>query len=179
MNTPISLDQARQLINPSVPLIVESLHQVVSDWNNSPPNYHAAMDASARKQIVNKFTYHHAALGGIPYLEDQLQRYWLFDLVVVRVKHLNSQLAGSNYPTRRAKEWNQQSPLPSIPFGRLNFGYRTDITGTIIKDAFITLPNGDSRLVNDWVWQVEGESINAFPVLRNMFGDEIFRYEAV
>lgn len=60
---------------------------------------------------------------------------------------------------------------------RLHFGYRLDVTGSVITNAFITLPNGDRLTVNNWVWQVYGEPIDAFGFQQRLFGGEVFRYD--
>jgi hypothetical protein len=174
------LDDARQLLTPSIPRLLRSLDEAITEWNAAPAVYHAAMDASARATILNKLTYHYAAsnLDGVVFGEDQLQRYMRFgELTVVRVKLLDSQLRSRNYPTRRAREWIRRVPLPGWPVSRLHFGYRLDVTGSVLEDVFVTLPNGDRMVPNDWVWQVRGPAIEPFPVRQNLFGEEVYRYD--
>ena len=181
MITSLALCQIRPLLKPQVPHFLDSVSQAITQWNALPPLFHVAMNRTARAGILTNLVYHFAAqhLGGaVIFKEDLGQRYMLFeDLVVVRVKLLDSQLRAHNYPTVRARNWVQRHPLPGIPVGRLHLGYRMDPTGSVLQDVFITLPNGDPRTVNDWVWQIAGPSVESFPLRQNLFGDEVFRYE--
>ena len=177
----ITLPQVRDLVLPSVQGLRSALRDALDEWNRAPVTFHVAMDASARATILNKFTYHYAAMNlqNVVFGEDQLQRYMRFgDLVVIRVKLFDEGLRSRNYPTRRAKQWVRREPLPGFPVDRLHFGYRLDATGSVLRDAFITRPTGAQWHPNEWVWQIMGESLEPFNVLRDMFGRETFRYEA-
>ncbi len=88
------------------------------------------------------------------------------DCFALRFKHLDRNLMSMNYPTKRARDWNRQLRLPGLPpWDRLEFGYRMDITGTAIQDAFILLRKGGVFL---WIWQVMGDRIDTFPVQRQL-----------
>lgn len=180
MNNSITLNQARTLINPSVEALRSSCSQAVDEWNRASPVMHAALRSSARAHVLNNLIYHFAAqnLDGVVFGEEKFQRYMRFgDFLVVRVKLFDAAMRTRNYPTRQAKRWIGQNPLPNFPVGRLHFGYRLDPTASALQDAFITLPTGNRFSPNEWVWQIMGESIEAFPVRTNFFGDEIFRSE--
>ena len=41
----------------------------------------------------------------------------------------------------------------------MEFGYRLDTTGTVIRDAFVIL--GEGKLKH-WIWQVWGERVDTF-----------------
>lgn len=181
MITSMTLPQVRDLVLPSVPGLRSALDDALREWNDAPAVFHAAMDASVKANILNKFIYFYAAtkLDGVVFGEDQLQRYIRFgDLVVIRVKLFDEGLRSRNYQTRRARQWVRREPLPGFPVDRLHLGYRLDATGSVLKDAFITLPSGDQFNPNKWVWQIVGESIEPFHILRDMFGQETYRYEA-
>jgi hypothetical protein len=72
---------------------------------------------------------------------------------------LDDFLESSNYPTEQALDFVRQDPIPELPFDRLHFGYRLDITGLVLKDAFVALPTGVKGSFNAWVWQVLGDPI--------------------
>ena len=79
--------------------------------------------------------------------------------IIVRFKLFNKDLISSNFPTKTALNWTAQRSIPGIPAGvRLTYGYRLDILGVRIDDAFIVLPTG-GHIVNDWIWQVWGNPI--------------------
>lgn len=181
MVTSVTLPKVRDLVLPSVTGLRTALDEALDEWNDASAVFHVAMDASAKATILNKLIYHYAAikLDGVVFGEDQLQRYMRFgDFIVIRVKLFDEGLRSRNYPTRRARRWVRREPLPGFPVDRLHLGYRLDATGSVMKDAFITLPNGNQINPNNWVWQIVGESIEPFHILRDMFGQETFRYEA-
>ena len=96
------------------------------------------------------------------------------DSFALRFKHLDGNLMSRNYPTRRFRNWDHQLRMPGLPpWDRLEFGYRMDITGSTIRDAFILLRRGKVFL---WIWQVMGQRIDTFPVQRSLWpggsGDE-------
>jgi hypothetical protein len=135
-------------------------------WNNELACTQMVLDSSARAHIINQYWYFYARQmfeGDIcvAFSKDQYQRYLIIDeKVILRFKLLDTQLLPRNYPTEHALDWQYQEPLEGIlPCARLHYGYRMDITGTNIKDAFIILPQGK---INEWVWQTSGEPIDTF-----------------
>ena len=65
-----------------------------------------------------------------------------------------------------------QRRFPETPFIRslleglpecewLEVGYRLDITGTVLQDAFVLLRVGN-RIA--WLWQINGNEIDEFPI---------------
>jgi len=133
------------------------------------------IDRSARAHILNQYWYEYARQifegdRGVVFSNDQLQRYMVIDeRVVLRFKLLDVYLRPSNYPTDHSLGWNRQIPLDGLPTcARLHYGYRMDVTGTSVKDAFIILPRGR---FNEWVWQTSGEPIDTFG-FQMSFSDE-------
>lgn len=164
----IALPEAQELLRPRVPELTKSLAGAFTTWQQDLAPHHVALSSTARAKIINDYFYFNAAQNlsrdkGAVFHENQLQRFIVFDeRVVLRFKLLDNNLEARNYPTERAKGWVQQLPLEGIPpCERLHFGYRLDLTGTIIKDAFITFPNGTLAVPNDWVWQVWGNPIDS------------------
>lgn len=185
MTPDITLERAREILILYAPDFVGSLKAVLKDWNEGLGQFQVAMDASTRAHIHNQLFYHHfglriATVSQIRFGKDQQQRYLIVnDQVLLRAKLLDRRLRASNFQTVHTTEWSQQAHLPEIPpVPRLNFGYRLDLTGTAIKDAFITMPNGDPHAVNDWVWQLYGQPIVAFGQQRRLFPTgEVFQYD--
>lgn len=163
----ISLPEAQELLRPRVPQLTKSLAGAFTTWLQDLAPHHVALSSTARAKIINDYFYFNAAQNlsrdkGVGFHENQLQRFIVFDeRLVVRFKLLDRSLQARNYPTERARGWVQQLPLEGIPpCERLHFGYRLDLTGTTIRDAFITLPTGTLAVPNDWIWQVWGNPID-------------------
>jgi hypothetical protein len=178
----ITLQRSRDILRPHVPKLLRSLRDAFRDWTDTDPQVQAAMEASGRAMFLNKLFYLHAGLhlagDNVEFRLDQQQRYMIFgEEVVLRAKLLDRRLEARNYRTRHARQWVRQYQLPGMaPVARLHFGYRPDVTGSLIKDVFITLPNGDAATINHWAWQLYGQPIEPF-FQRNLFADEVFRYE--
>lgn len=126
------------------------------------------LDSSARAIIINQYWYNFAnlALGDDPdviFGVDRLQRFLIIDeRFILRFKLIDNNFDSSNYRTNRATQWRLQFPLTGLPqCDRLELGYRLDITGTVIQDAFVLLRVG-KRIV--WLWQIGGERIDTFPI---------------
>ena len=63
--------------------------------------------------------------------------------------------------------------IPDVP--RLNFCYRLDLTGTLIKDAIIQYSRGDETV---WRWQVWGQPVTEFAAIsRDLMGREAFVHD--
>ena len=165
----IRLSEAREVLEPRMPTLANSLRLSVSAWNVRPESWQVSLDAKARGIFLNR-QWHHGVQEAL--VDDSGIRresnkggesyFVLDDSFALRFKHLNNGLMSRNYPTRRAKQWEYQLKMPGLPpWDRLEFGYRMDISGTSIKDAFILLRKAKNFL---WIWQVMGERIDTFPV---------------
>ncbi|MDO8616614.1 MAG: hypothetical protein Q7T33_12915 [Dehalococcoidia bacterium] len=171
---------ARPLIQSSLPGLRHSLEEALAEWNRASPVMHAAMRPSARAHAINNLIYHFAGqnLDDVVFGEEKFQYHMRYgDLSVMRVKLLDSGMRAKNYPTRQSRGWPARIPLPGFPMARLNLGYRLDATASMLEDAFITLPTTNPHIPNEWVWQIYGPSLEPFDLRRNLFGEEVFRYE--
>lgn len=164
-----TLSETQQILRPHrMSALVNALRNSVHTWNTRYAESQMVLDQSARAIIINQYWYYlvNQALSNDPGVlarRDQLQRYFVFDeRIIIRFKLFDNSLHSKNYPTDRAQDWKLQLPLSGIPpCDRLEFGYRLDITGSVIKDAFLVLPEGDRIL---WVWQVLGSQIDTIGV---------------
>ena len=137
----------------------------VNFWNLRCADY--LSDPSTRATVINERWYKGVCDALLP-VDDGVrlgsrnrQQYFVIDdRLVLRFKHLDHNLESKNYPTFQSEAWRLQFPLDGIPkCERLEFGYRLDITGTVIRDAFVIL--GDGKLKH-WIWQVWGERVDTF-----------------
>ncbi len=164
----ISLESARKVLQPRMQALTDALSQCEKLWNNELAFTQRTLDESARAHVLNQYWYAYAraifaADNGVVVSKNQLQRYVVIDeQIIIRFKFLDRNLCASNYPTDRAINWSLQMPLEGYPLlARLHYGYRMDITGTRVKDAFVTLPYGT---INEWVWQTSGERIDTYAI---------------
>lgn len=170
----IRLSQAREVLEPRMSALATQLRLAVNTWNLRPESWQISLDTKARGIFLNRLWHHGVQValfddhgvrresneGGESY-------FVLDDSLALRFKHLDKTLTSRNYPTRRAKQWEFQLRMPGLPpWDRLEFGYRMDITGSTVKDAFILLRKARDFL---WVWQVMGERIDTFPVQGTLF----------
>lgn len=168
MNSIISLADATDILDAErVAKLVQSSAKAQTAWIDTYD--HAILDASTRGFIIYNHFHHEARKAfsnsrGVDFREHEGQKFISFDdRLFVRHKHFNRNLSASNYQTRHARRWVRQEALSFIEgIARLNFGYRFDATGQVMKDICITLPNGRRDLVNenDWVWQLLGDPID-------------------
>jgi hypothetical protein len=144
----------------------DALSQCQKLWNKEYAFAQMTLDGSARAHVLNQHWYAYARVifagdSGVVFSREQFQRYLVIDeKIILRFKLLDGQLCVRNYPTEHAVDWRLQIPLQGLPpCIRLHYGYRMDITGTKVRDAFIILPLGEH---NEWVWQTSGEPIDTF-----------------
>ena len=169
LNQYITLAETQSILQPPrINALAGALRDSLNTWNTAFGPAQMVLNSSARATIINQYWYNfvNLALGddsGVVLTEDQLQRFLVIDeRLIVRFKHINRRFNSSNYPTNRAIQWNLQHPFEGIPLcERLELGYRLDITGTVLKDAFLLLRTGQ-RIV--WMWQIGGEQIDIFPI---------------
>lgn len=162
----ISLESARAALKSRIQGLTDALSKCEKIWNEGYAFAQMTLDGSARAHVINQHWYAAARTifaddEGVVFLTEQLQRYLVIDeKIILRFKLFDGQLSAHNYPTEHALDWQRQLPLEGLPpIARLHYGYRMDVTGTRVKDAFITLPRGS---MNEWVWQTSGEPIDTF-----------------
>ena len=160
------LEAARPILTSRMQGFTDALNRCQKIWNANYGFAQMTLDESARAQIINQHWYDYARAifdgdDGVKFVKNQSQRYVVVDeKVIIRFKLFDRRLGTRNYPTAHALNWISQVPLDGMPpCARLHYGYRMDITGTRVKDAFITLPRGT---YNEWVWQTSGEPIDTF-----------------
>ena len=169
LNPYITLPQAKKILDPRrVAVLTGALRNALSTWNTALAPAQMMLNSSARAMNINQMWYFFVGLGidddpSIILSEDQLQKFLVIDeRVILRFKLIDRNFASRNYPTIRANQWRLQYSLPSLPqCERLEMGYRLDITGTEVQDAFIILRYGDTIL---WLWQIWGDKIDNFEV---------------
>ena len=169
LNSYITLTETQRILQPPrINALTGALRNSINTWNTALASAQMVLDKSARAMVINQYWYSftNLALGddeGVILSIDQLQRFLVIDeRIILRFKLIDNNFHSSNYPTERAIQWRLQYPFAGIPAcERLELGYRLDITGTVIKDAFVLLRVGD-RIA--WMWQIGGEQIDTFPV---------------
>lgn len=164
----------------------QALNEAIKAINELPPPVSIALDDSARAHVINRTWYQLVtekafAYPGIHRGTYQNQEFFIVEeSLLVRHKLFDNNLNSKNYPTDRAQKWVYPYTLPGIPpIGRLQFGYRLDPTGALLRDAFLVLPYGNQNL---WVWQVWGSEIDTFGLSlplerRQVKREEIFVYD--
>ncbi len=162
----VSHEAARSILSSRVQQLTDALGYCQRIWNKEYAFAQMVLDGSARAHLINQHWYAKAMEifkddNGVIFGKDQFQRYLIFDeQIILRFKLLDDNLNTSNYPTEHALAWGKQMSLPGLlPCGRLHYGYRFDITGTKIRDAFIILPDHGH---NEWIWQTSGEPVDIF-----------------
>ena len=148
----ITLPRAREILLPHTPHLNNSLAQAFSACRSVPDQLHSALSESTRASMLNDVFYEKMISNssddsGFTFRQKGNQKFLHFDDVdapiIVRFKLFNKDLISSNFPTKTALNWTAQRSIPGIPAGvRLTYGYRLDILGVRIDDAFIVLPTG-------------------------------------
>ncbi|GEM_PF-5317928 len=181
----LPLDEAVEVFGSYMKDLVLAQVDAIKALNGFPPPALIAFDESTKAECINRFWYHFAlerlaAAKKSTFRpgEDEGQRYIAFDeRALIRHKHFNNSLRTRNLSTQHSDRWITEGmvfdTLPNI--GRCHFGYRMDSTWTVMKDAFVTLPD---RNYNLWVWQVWGPKFDDIGVMRRFGGQEpFFRYD--
>ena len=164
----IALPSARSTLEPRMRILTNTLTMSVNIYNARPIAWQLSLDAKSRALLLNRLWYYNVRQqlqndAGVRLVRNHSEFYFAFDdTLVLRFKHLDRNLLSKNYRTQRIADWNRQVRLDGMPpWDRLEFGYRLDITGTSIQDAFVLLRHGERLL---WVWQVMGPHINTFAI---------------
>lgn len=186
----ITLDEARELLDDRIYGLAEAMQASVKEWREK--HHGAAIQSATRASIIGDLFYWNvttlslAGSDGMTTETVKQQRFVAFDgRVLLRCKFVKTGLELSNYQTRQARNFVTQRPITGFPeFDRLHVGYRLDLTGMALKDAFILLPVGNRTRFNEWVWQFWGESIEStstyglqVPLPLPQMGQRRFYYE--
>jgi hypothetical protein len=167
-NSFITLPEAQVILRPRARSLANALRKTIDAWNNELAPAQMVLDPAARAMNLSRYFYFNSNGlltndPGVRFSNRRNQRYFTFDeRIILRFKLLDKSFKSSNYPTRTARKWNSQLFLAGMPpCERLEFGYRLDLTGTVVQDAFILL-----RVCTEvtWLWQVWGPPIDVFPI---------------
>ena len=165
----ITLPDVQRILDPGrVRSFVGALRDTLKTWNTELASAQMVLDPAARAMNFSRYWYYNANLAlsddtGVKFNTVQNQRMFTIDeRIILRFKLIDRAFKSKNYPTRKATQWRLQYPLPVFPpCERLEFGYRLDLTGTGVEDAFILLRVGNTVV---WLWQLWGARIDTFPI---------------
>ena len=165
----ISLPETVSILRPPrIIALTGAIVNALSTWNTLLAPAQMVLDGSARAIIINQYWYHFARLAlddnpDIAWGNDQGQRFLVIDeRINLRFKLIDGNFESRNYPTKRANQLRLQYTLDGLPKGEwLEVGYRLDITGIVLQDAFVLLRVGKQI---PWIWQIAGNQIDEFPV---------------
>ena len=168
-NQYISLPEAQGILYPDrVRSFVDALRDTLQSWNSELSSAQMVLDPAARAMNFSRYWYYNANIklrddSGVKFSTVQNQRLFTIDeSIILRFKLIDRKFKSKNYPTRTAMRWRLQYSLPGFPpCERLEFGYRLDLTGTVIQDAFIILRVGTTIV---WLWQLWGPKLDTFPI---------------
>lgn len=82
---------------------------------------------------------------GVVFKEIRGLKVWIIgDRATIRFKKMDEDGRSRNYPTKQARDFDRQLPLPGIPLPPLNLvaGYVADPTGTTVERVQIARPSG-------------------------------------
>lgn len=164
-----SLTEVQNILSPPrINALASAIRNALNVWNNSLSSAQMVLDGLGRAIIINQYWYHFANLAldddaGVIAGIEQRQRFLAIDeRILLRFELLDDNFESKNYPTKRATLFRLQIPLMGLPpIERLEVGYRLDLTGTVIRDAFVLLRVGKQI---PWLWQIGGNEISTFPV---------------
>ena len=165
----ISLPETVGILQPPrINALASAIHNALNTWNTAFGPAQMVLDGSARAIVINQHWYYFAKLAlcddpDITWGIDQGQRFLVIDeRIILRFKLIDRNFESKNYPTKRASQLRLQYPLKGLPeYEWLEVGYRLDITGTVLQDAFVLLRIGNQI---PWLWQIGGNQIDEFPV---------------
>ena len=182
-----TLNETRSLLLPGrAKAFAQAQRDSIKQVNSIAPPVALAFDGPTRAMMINRLWISNvrtllAKDTGVVPGEDQGQQYFVVDeALIIRHKLVDRNLRSSNYPTPHSNSWNLQASLDGMPpIGRLTFGYRTDATGMVLEEAFITFPYGRFNL---WVWQVWRQHIDTFGITlpleqRSIHSEEVYAYD--
>ena len=178
----ITLEDARNILKPRMPALATALRIAAHEWNIGLGRYHARVNEDLRGLFINQLWHSHANGllyddPGISLHQNGRHEYLRVDgSLALRFKHTAGVYRPWNYPTRRSQAWNAQVHFPDLPpMPRLDFAYRLDLTGTVVRDAIVMLSREGHSL---WRWQVWGYPISEFAgAHRDMIGRLVYAHD--
>ncbi len=85
------------------------------------------------------------SIPGVAFKDVRGLKLWLYrDLAVIRFKRMDEDGRYKRYPTKQAKDYDRNAPIPGLPppAERLAVGYLLDPTGTSIVRVQVAKPSG-------------------------------------
>lgn len=154
----VSLDEAEQLLGPSLPLIRDCFDQMVAEVADvlaRDPEFAATLTTRSKASIVNDHVVRaiETRFAGKPGIRITRDRGFLVlivnDRIVVRFKKLDRKLRSRNILTNQQRALLRQENLPGLPpdCTVVVAGYRLGASGLQILDSHVVCPVG-SR--NKW-----------------------------
>lgn len=172
------LGTAKSILDPRIPCIAAAFHSVMAEWNGPLAGYHATFTEFERAVILSRLWYAEVSRllkgdQGIEIIKNGTRECCVADdQLLIRLKHAGAAYRTWNYPTKRARAWENQAAFPGIPpLYRLDIAYRLDLTGTVMRDA-VVMPSGGHDA--SWHWQIWGEPVTEFAARRHDLEGEVW-----
>lgn len=162
----INLNQAEcmKVLEPYLLTIHDLLHEAFHTYQTKYPEEvkadhdNAAAATCVHRHILTNVNRQFMGVRGAKILNARgLKVLNINDRIVGRWKKLNEDGQSSSYPTKQARSYDRQLPLPHLPPAatRLTFGYEPDLAFTAIQRVVVACPHGRRPL---WCSQVLVES---------------------
>lgn len=178
----INHDEAKTVLRARMQAFCVALRRVMREWNEDMDKFHTRLDEFGRAVFINQGWYDHA--NGLHHSDDGVVmqrhgngRFFIVDeRLVLRIKHANERYRVWDHATPRALARAEQQSFPTLPpLVHLDFCYRLDITGTVVRDAMVILHSGREQL---WRWQIWGRPITEYAATtRNLMGEVVYSHD--
>ena len=154
----ITQNEARSILEPRVPVILDALDHAVKAWIDDLSHRHYVLGILTRSMFISD-VWHDAVLENlVDDLGAQLcpnaprQCLNFDDRVVVRLKLLDDKGRPRNNTTKRSVAYQYQWHLPELPpAARLDLGYRLDPIGSRVELAMFMFHKGNLPI---WQWPI-------------------------
>lgn len=167
LQSPISSDEAKTVLDPHLPLLARSLHEGWNYWvqyRDCGEPYAIPLDPSAVAMLVNRYIWHRIYhnfkdVPGVRFDTVRGQRILVIgDKLTIRFKKFDDRLRSRNIPTKQQQAFDLQLPLIDVPpCPRLTFGYVLDPLQANIDRLAVTLPLGKALAWSFIIPEVETE----------------------
>ena len=158
MTYSITQKVARSILEPRVPVILDSLDHAVKAWIDDLSHRHDTLGILTRSMFISDVWYDTVLEnfvddpGAQRCLNAPRQCLNFDDQVVVRLKLLNDRGRPRNNKTKRSVAYLHQWPLPELPpAARLDLGYRLDPIGSRVELAMFMFHKGNLPI---WQWPI-------------------------
>lgn len=170
---------AQSVLDPHQASLAEVIERSWDRWKSIPVENRAILNNSDRTRagvvwsfIINEANDYFHPLGIVGTKEYGTVTYRISPLVRLRFKKMNQDGLTKNYPTRRARTYNDQLPLPECPEPiRVDVGYVLNELKTGIDQTLVSCPDGEGVR---WVYAMT-ESATVLPLFPEMEQEEVRR----